>query len=168
MADAEVLYLEYEQAVFRYLCRVVGQAEMARDLTQEVFLRAHRAGVPDSDAASLRGWVFSIARNLALTHHRDTRRHVVVPEVTTAGPAVQELAVAIERALAALDNLDRDVFLLRETGGLSYLEVATTCGLSVDGVRARLRRTRETLRDALDGSLRVHRRPPISFTGDEG
>jgi len=80
---------------------------------------------------------------------------------------MQELGAAIQEALGALEELDRDVFLLRETGGLNYQEIAETCDLSVDAVRARLRRTRESLRTALDGPLRMHRPRSISFHGDQ-
>ncbi len=47
VADADFLFAEHRQGVFRYLCRIVGHAETARDLTQEVFLRIARSPVPD-------------------------------------------------------------------------------------------------------------------------
>jgi RNA polymerase sigma-70 factor (ECF subfamily) len=70
VADAEALFVEHRGRLFRYLCRAVGQAETARDLTQDVFLRVTRAparAIGDGDA---RAWLFSIARNLALDHHQ--------------------------------------------------------------------------------------------------
>ena len=165
MAEAEILFAEHQQGVFRYLCRIVGQAETARDLTQEVFLRVTRSAVPAADAAGRRAWVFKIARNLALNHLRDRRPEAGVVELTdskdSAEPAVQELAAAIRQALAALGDLDRDVFLLREDAGLSYDEIGATCDLSVEGVRARLKRARQQLRASLDGPLQVHRNRPV-------
>lgn len=167
VADADVLYAEHQAAVFRYLCRVIGQAETARDLTQEVFLRVSRGRVPDADAAGLRAWVFAIARNLALNHRRDGRLRVVAAAPPAAEPAVQELAVAVQQALDRLQDLDRDVFLLRELGGLSYPEIAKACELSIDAVRARLKRVRQALREALDGPVRVHRLRTITLGGEE-
>ena len=167
MTDANTLYAEHQQAIFRYLCRVVGQAETARDLTQDVFLRVTRSPLPDADAAGLRAWVFAIARNLALNHVRDTRPRMASVEWPHAEPAVQELAVAIQQALDALQDLDRDVFLLRETAGLSYDEIASACGLTVEAVRSRLKRARQELRAALDGPVRVHRLRPVSLSGGD-
>ena len=46
MSSAETLFTAHRQGVFRYLARIVGQADAAHDLTQEVFLRVARAGVP--------------------------------------------------------------------------------------------------------------------------
>ena len=164
MADANVLFAEHQQGVFRYLCRIVGQTETARDLTQEVFLRVSRTRVPDADAASLRAWVFKIARNLALNHLRDVhRRPHLVEAADRSEPGVQELAAALNEALASLADVDRDVFLLRETAGLHYEEIAVACEITVEAVRARLHRARQQLRTALEGPLLVHRRRPVSL-----
>lgn len=46
MADSEGLFAANHDRLFRYFCRAVGQAEMARDLTQEVFLRVSRTSIP--------------------------------------------------------------------------------------------------------------------------
>jgi RNA polymerase sigma-70 factor (ECF subfamily) len=162
LADSESLFAAHQQGVFRYLCRIVGQTETARDLTQEVFLRVSRAPAPDADSAGRRAWVFKIARNLALNYLRDTRHEAGTAElVESAEPAVQELGTAIRQALAALAELDRDVFLLRETAGLSYDEIAGACELSVEAVRARLKRARQQLREALAGPIDVHRNRPV-------
>ena len=166
MADVAVLYSEHQPAVFRYLCRTVGHADAARDLTQEVFLRVARAKVPQADAAGLRAWVFTIARNLALNHRRDGRVREIGFVPPSHAPAVQELSVAVQQALDGLPELDRDVFLLRETGGLSYAEIGEACGVSVEAVRARLKRARVELRSALDGPVRVHRLRTITLHGD--
>jgi len=181
VADADVLFAEHRQGVFRYLSRLVGHPETARDLTQEVFLRVSRSRVPEDGAAGRRAWIFTIARNLALNHVRDaTRRSAVIsprsadgplrpdtPPLESATPAVQELAVAIREALDALPAVDRDVFLLRETAGLSYAEIATTVGLTIEAVRTRLRDARARLRTALDGPIAVRRRQPIRYDGGE-
>jgi len=166
VSDAAVLYSAHQQAVFRYLCRTLGQAETARDLTQEVFLRVSRARVPEADPDGLRAWVFAIARNLALNHRRDGRVRTLPVAAPSSTPAVQELAVAMQQALDALHDLDRDVFLLREVGGLSYAEIGKACELSVEAVRARLKRARQDLRSALDGPVRVHRLRTITLGGD--
>jgi RNA polymerase sigma-70 factor (ECF subfamily) len=92
---------------------------------------------------------------------------VPAPEADRTAPAVQELAVALAQALASLGDLDRDVFLLRETAGLSYEEIASACDISVDAVRARLYRARNELRVALDGPLSLRRQSPVSLNGGE-
>ena len=75
MVDPERLFAEHHQRLFRYFCRAVGSAEAARDLTQDVFVRVSRARVPSGTEAAVKAWLFRIARNLALDHHRHDRRH---------------------------------------------------------------------------------------------
>jgi RNA polymerase sigma-70 factor (ECF subfamily) len=71
-------------------------------------------------------------------------------------PAVQPtqpLATALREALDQLSPVDRDVFLMREAGGLSYEEISFACQLTPDAVRSRLHRARLQLRSVLKGSL---------------
>lgn len=156
VTDVEQLYADHRDGVFRYLRRIVGGTETAHDLTQEVFLRVSRAGVPDAPDAGRRAWVFRIARNLALNHVRDGRRRpATVALVESTLPATQELSAALQAAIADLPDEDRDVFLLRESAGLSYAEIATACDMHIELVRSRLHRARQTLRAALGASLLV-------------
>lgn len=153
MSDADVLFSAHRDGVFRYLCRLVGYRQ-AGELTQEVFLRVARGPVPVADEARRRAWVFSIARNLACNHVRDDRRRGVPVDLEDApAPPTQEVAAALREALDRLAPLDRDVFLMRETAGLSYAEIAAACDLSPDAVRSRLHRARQQLRAALSPAL---------------
>jgi RNA polymerase sigma-70 factor (ECF subfamily) len=154
VADADILFSAHRDGVFRYLCRIVGQGE-ARELTQEVFLRVARGPVPDADAAGRRAWIFRIARNLALNHVRDDRRRGVALELAETGaPATQEISAALREALDQLAPTDRDVFLMREAGGLSYEEISVACDITADAVRSRLHRARQQLRQVLGPALR--------------
>jgi RNA polymerase sigma-70 factor, ECF subfamily len=156
VTDVDRFYADHRDGVFRYLRRVVGAPEAARDLTQEVFLRVSRAGLPEATDVGRRAWVFRIARNLALNHVRDHRRRPVLVELgEVVTPATQELGLALRDAVAALPALDRDVFLLRETAGLRYDEIAAACEVSTDTVRSHLHLARQALRIALGHTLDV-------------
>lgn len=165
MTDVEALFIEHRGPLFRYLCRAVGHPETARDLTQDIFLRVTRASAapPAGDA---RPWLFSIARNLAIDHHR-RRRHEGPSALTPAAaePARQEARASLKEALGALEDLDRDIFLMRELGGLSYDEIAKVCGITSDAVRSRIHRARVRLRERLAGELHRGRRAAPGKTG---
>jgi RNA polymerase sigma-70 factor, ECF subfamily len=149
LTRSHVLFAAHRDGVFRYLSRIVGNRD-APDLTQEVFLRVARSSVPATTADGERAWVFSIARNLALNHRRDVGRRPNTVDLKDASrPAPQETSVAMKQALEHLSLLDRDVFLLREVAGLSYGEIAATCGITHDAVRSRLHRARQQLRQLL-------------------
>jgi RNA polymerase sigma-70 factor (ECF subfamily) len=166
--DAHILFTEHRDSVFRYLSRIVGQVETARDLTQEVFLRVSRNRGLEATDVERRAWVFKIARNLALNYLRDARRRpATVPLVDRAGPATQELAVALQQALAALPDLDRDVFLMRESAGLSYEQIADACELTEAAVRARLHRARVRLRETLAAPIGEQRARGVSLAAEQ-
>lgn len=167
MADAEALYTANRNRLFRYFCRAVGHAEDARELTQDVFVRVSRSVVPSGPEAAVRGWLFQIARNLALDHHRSGRRRprLEVLADTAVRPASQDTSAEVNEALAALADVDRDVFLMREVAGLGYEEIASACGLTPDAVRNRIYRTRLQLRDRLSGQIAVRRGAPMRRSG---
>jgi RNA polymerase sigma-70 factor (ECF subfamily) len=148
MEDVERLFIAHRDPVYRYLCRAVG-FDAAGDLTQEVFLRAARSALPT--IGNPRAWIFRVARNVALDHQRQRRRRpeAALPGVESGRPPHQDVATAINEALQALPDVDRDVFLMRELGGLSYDEIATACELTPDAVRSRIHRARLQLRGSL-------------------
>jgi RNA polymerase sigma-70 factor (ECF subfamily) len=161
MADSGRLFADHGQRVFRYFCRAVGQAETARDLTQEVFLRATRELAPTTGDG--RAWLFRVARNLALDFHRTRARNPDPAPLADAPtrPASQDVRAAVREALATLPSLDRDVFLMREVAGLGYEEIAQACELTPDAVRSRIHRTRLELRTRLAAPIAAFHTAPV-------
>ena len=167
MADTEGLFAAHQNRLFRYFCRAVGRAEAAA--------RPDAGGLParepdrDSRGGGWRGdaWLFRIARNLALDHHRRRLRQpepaALVDEPTRS--ASQDVNLAVNEALASLPALDRDVFLMREVAGLGYEEIAGACELTPDAVRSRIHRTRLQLRDLLAAPIATSRTMATSRAG---
>ena len=151
MADAQALFAAHQAGLLRYLARAVGHADTARDLTQDVFVRVAGSAIMPASDEERRAWIFRIARNLAIDHQRRraVRPRAASAEDTRSVPAAQDTSLAINEALAALDPLDRDVFLLREVAGLSYAEIGAACDLTVPAVRSRIHRARMELRKGL-------------------
>jgi RNA polymerase sigma-70 factor (ECF subfamily) len=147
----EDVFIRHRRDIYRYLVRMTGRPDAADDLSQEVFLRVVRALRNGGPVGHERGWVFSIARNLVWDRRRSQRTAPVMVETfrepATAG--TQAMAFGLAEALAALADDDREVFLLKEIGGLSYAEIAVACNCSAEAVRSRLFRTRAALRTAL-------------------
>ena len=158
-ADAEALFAEHREPLFRYLCRAAGQADAARDLTQDVFLRVSRTAIPSASRPEVQAWLFRIARNLVIDYHRRRHRAPLTVTLDHAGqrPASQDVSAAVNQALGTLADLDRDVFLMREVAGLGYDEIANVCDLSPDAVRSRIHRTRLRLRQDLAAPIARHR-----------
>ena len=167
MSDVETLYTANHDRLFRYFCRAVGQIEDARELTQDVFVRVSRSVIPQGPDGARRGWLFQIARNLALDYQRSRRRRPHAEALTDQAlrPASQDTSAQVNEALAALSDVDRDVFLMREVAGLGYDDIASACGLSPDAVRNRIHRARLQLRLQLSGQIAARRAAPMRRTG---
>jgi len=157
--DPADLFRRHHVAVFRYLLRRTGDRTVAEELMQETFVRVVRHGHRYDERGRERAWLFSIAYTLVANWARDRRRRPTVAPVDPQYPAHSTDAaasLALERVLAALPELDRDVLLLRELGGLDYAEIAETIGGTVAAVRSRLHRARTAARSLLaDASTAV-------------
>jgi len=164
--DAATLFATHQHRLFKYFCRAVGP-ETAHDLTQDVFLRVSRATIPVAAEEELRAWLFQIARNLALDHHRVRLRRPEPSPLAEEGSrlATQDVDLAVNEALAALPDLDRDVFLMREVVGLGYHEIGRACGLTPDAVRSRIHRARLQLRQRLASPIATRRTIPMRHSG---
>ena len=167
MTDAATLFALYQDRLRRYLGRACGETELARDLTQEVFLRVSRVAIPVASENQLAGWLFRIARNVVVDHHRQRSRRPeeALETCDRARGASQETSTALNQALSTLPELDRDVFLMREMSGLSYDEIANACELTPDAVRNRIHRARLQLREVLATSLSPLRTRQIQRIG---
>jgi RNA polymerase sigma-70 factor, ECF subfamily len=145
---AAALFEKYRQPLRRYLHLATGSADLAEDLTQDVFVRVVRGVDRYEPRERERAWLFRIARNL-LTDH--VRRQAARPEgvhvdAEPTRPALQPHRISIREALARLEEHERHAFLLSEIGGLSYQELAHVLEVSVPAVRSLLYRVRLELR----------------------
>jgi RNA polymerase sigma-70 factor (ECF subfamily) len=154
-ADA---YARYHDGVRRTLgCLGVPPSQLD-DAVQEVFLVVHRrSGDPDR-YATLREWIYGVARRVAWRHHRTRSRYerrvgLVEPPEPPAGPDVdveRDEAVAFVRAfLDTLDPDQRDAFVFAEIEGLGASEIAAIVGANVNTVSSRLRLARARFETAL-------------------
>jgi len=141
------VFARHHHDIYRYLVRMTGRRDIADDLVQDVFLRAVRALRNGAPVGHERGWIFSIARSVLVDRQRERQRQVTMVEDATepAKEGTQALALSLAQSLAQLPDADREVFLLKEVGGLSYQEIADTCGCTVEAVRSRLHRTRSAM-----------------------
>jgi RNA polymerase sigma-70 factor, ECF subfamily len=158
------LFERHHLAIFRFLRRMLGQTELAEDLTQEVFLRAVRALESYREQGQERAWLFRITRNVLVDRRRLVAR---TPGMATlderplaVGGSSPTLALALDEALERVPEHERTAFLLREVGGLGYAEIASVTDATPDAVRNRIHRARLSLRRMLVEPLREARPRP--------
>ena len=171
------LVRERSGEVFALLYRLTDDAEEARDLTQETFLRAFQHIDRFRGEADLKTWLYRIAINQARNRWRWWRRrrqerHVSLDSTDgqheqplsarlrskeSADPEQLTLArereAALRTALGTLGRPYREAVILRDVEGLSYEEIAAALEISVGTVKSRLSRGRMELRRKLESSL---------------
>lgn len=153
----ETLYREHVGRVYALCLRMSGDADRAEELTQDVFVRAW------SRLSSFRGdsafgtWLHRIAVNAVLQKRRGDRRRELRVETRDAleldAPAPRERPgdrMDLERAVAALPEGARAVFVLHDVQGYKHHEIADMMGLAVGTTKAQLHRARRLLREALE------------------
>jgi RNA polymerase sigma-70 factor, ECF subfamily len=155
----EVLVRRYQRPIYRLAFRMLSDTGEAEDVTQETFVTAWRR-LPEVRAdAAFRGWLYRTAANRCLNILRARRPTAPLQEdaMLSANPAAgpeasaeshQRLA-ALRVALDRLTAEQRACWLLRETEGLSYAEIAEILHTSPQAVRGRLARARAELGEAM-------------------
>ena len=102
----------------------------------------------------------------AQSHSRPSRHLALAPDAPHADTSTpHDTALIVNDAIGKLSALDRDVLMLRESAGLTYDEIATTCDITTDAVRARLQRARQALRVMLQDVLVVERARGVRLSG---
>ena len=163
----------YEPRIQGFLRKRLNDEERVEDLTQDTFLRIHRARDSYDPGRKFSTWIHTIANNLLKNEfrNRSRRRETVFselrPDTTPAGAVSRpvefqangadpeqetyrsELRVAIDIAIEQMDEHHRIPFVMREVEDLSYEEIAEAIGIPVGTVKSRLNRARNSFRSLL-------------------
>jgi len=154
-----LLVWRWQRHLFNFLLRLTGDGELARDLSQEAFLRSYERLKELRDQEKYRSWLFRIAINLHRSHLR--RPTLPVEESVeldglggTSGrfrPGTQEMQLTLRALVSRLAPEHREVVLLRVFHGFQFDEMAVILDCPVSTVKSRLYRAFEELRAGLDG-----------------
>ena len=169
----EELLRRHERAVFNFIARFLGDRNTAEDLVQEVFIRVIRTADRYKKKAKFRTWLFTITRNICIDRSRQLARRSEVSlnrsvsksegdgatfldqlvDDDSTGSASNTVRAEFRAKLqAALDELpteQREVFIMREFGGLKFREIAAASGVSENTIKSRMRYALQTLQGHL-------------------
>lgn len=156
-ARAEALVVEYQVKLTRYLRRMVSDAEVALDLTQDVFFSAYRMLQAEPQRELTAGWLYRAATNAAISFMRRKKvlrmvsldREVDRPSAALRTWRMDERSaesVDLQTALTRLPEQQSAALLLTSYAGYSSSEAAEILGTSADAVRQRVCRAMRVLR----------------------
>jgi len=144
--------------VYALCLRLTGDAGAAEERTQDVFVRAWDKLRSFRGESLFSSWLHRLAVNVVMNERRTTIRReqrvtpMAAPEVLERGkgePTVG-LSIDLERAIAALPEGAREVFVLYDIEGYSHGEIAELTGIAEGTSKAQLFRARQLLREKLN------------------
>jgi RNA polymerase sigma-70 factor, ECF subfamily len=151
MTDFSTLYRKYAQDVFRFALYLSGDCSQAEDIASETFVRAWTSAEA-IEVATVKGYLFTIARNLFLHGLRRKSRHVQMDSELPdpqASPYVQaekkEEFRAVLAGLQELPEIDRSALLMRALDGMPYEEISRALGISLSSAKVKIHRARLVL-----------------------
>lgn len=151
MTDFSALYRKYAPDVYHFALYLSGERGEAEDITSETFVRAWTSPEPIR-TATVKGYLFTIARNLYLQGLRKTSRHVALdddlrdPQASPHAQAAQkEELSAVLAGLQKLPEIDRAALLMRAFDETPYEEIAGALGISLAAVKVKIHRARLAL-----------------------
>lgn len=158
----DMLYQRYLGKVYRTCLSFTNDTQTAQDYAQDIFLKVFGKLDSFECQSSFSTWLYAVALNHCLTQHKRRKRLPTVPLVpdlvqTLAGSspftddADEDRLRLMERQLAKLPPLDRDLLRLRYEQGLSVIVLCQHYQLSESAVKMRLKRSRDRLRSLCVG-----------------
>jgi RNA polymerase sigma-70 factor (ECF subfamily) len=165
LSDTQSLDARFRRPLLRYFVRRTGEYAEAEDLTQEVFLRLHRADLAQG-AATKDSLVFTIAANLMRDrfrslHRRSAAKHVDLAEIDCSHEGLVEYLHpervvlgrdTIQALIAALNQLPqrtREIFMTFRFEAVSQATIAASYGISVSAVEKHIARALVHLNEVL-------------------
>ncbi|MBS1976999.1 MAG: sigma-70 family RNA polymerase sigma factor [Bacteroidetes bacterium] len=142
-----LLVRAYQQRIYRIARKMVVDHDDADDVTQEVFIKVHKAIDHFREDASLYTWIYRIATNECLTFLTRKRRRFFLPLEDIAGelsaridaipgPSGDEIQKKLQKALLTLPDKQRLVFNLKYYEDMPYEQMAEVTGTSEGALKA--------------------------------
>ena len=156
-AAERALYDAHVDRVYRLAYRLAGDDELAREYTQDTFVRAFERLGAFRGEAKLSTWLYAIATSVVLNGLRKVkrfhRREAALDDAAAVSAEPRRAEPDLKRRLAqAIDALPegyRTVFLLHDVEGYTHEEIGVSLGIETGTSKAQLSRARAKLRDAL-------------------
>jgi RNA polymerase sigma-70 factor, ECF subfamily len=144
----------FQSRIVRYVYRMTGDVELARDLAQDTFLQAYRGLAKTTPNLPFQTWLYRIAINNVLQHHRKKKSSGSVgsdigPEsenTLPTSPNSSYQSTEIQEILLEIPEKLRVCMVLHFVDGFKYREIATMLGITADAVRMRVARGSEDFR----------------------
>lgn len=152
------LHAAHYERVLHYVLRRVGDLEVAKDLTADVFRIAWQKSGHERTTET--AWLFTVARNVIGNEYRGRRRRrelilkLAEGVRSAAAPAGGSVEAAVAETLGRLRAKDREILMLHFWDKLSISEIAAVSGCTENAAGVRLHRAKRAFEAAMPAELR--------------
>jgi RNA polymerase sigma-70 factor, ECF subfamily len=149
------IWENYRLQLFNYIKRQVSDPHVAKDILQDVFIKAEIHKHEIRDPKRLGSWMFSITRNSITDHFRKGLKEKKLIENLDHTPVVPDhaynacVARCLNQLIHTLPPPYRDALLKADVEGLQQTALADALGISYSGAKSRVQRARKMLREKL-------------------
>lgn len=165
-AEARGAWSELDTKLRPFVARRLRARADVDDVVQEIFLRMQRGLPALRDEQRFGPWVYQVAKSAIGDHLRKAARHGMspgeapepaapAPDEEDEGAVERELATYVAPFVAMLPSPYREALTLTELEGMSQKDAAAMLGLSVSGMKSRVQRGRQQLRQALEDCCHI-------------
>jgi RNA polymerase sigma-70 factor (ECF subfamily) len=155
MESLDQIWRDYHSGLLGFIRRRVGDADLAEDILQDVFVKAHSRLDTLANAGRIQSWLYQIARNTIIDYHRTRKSAEPLPDEMAQQPEHdndsdedwRELGKCVLPMIEMLPEGYREALLLSDIVGLPLREVAERLNLSLPGAKSRVQRGRERLKN---------------------
>lgn len=150
-----LLYNRYKKRLYNFILRLSGDSMVAEDITQNVFLKLYENFDKLKDPESANFWIFRSARNEYYNYYNKNKRNIEITEPLLNSEKdefelesyieLKEMKAIVLNELNKMAYDQKEVYLLKEYGGLSYKEIANTLEIDENLVKSRLYKVRQKL-----------------------
>lgn len=150
-----ILYKRHAPSVLAFLAARMHDRDEAADLCQQVWLRVWERLATHFQAEHFRGWVFQMARNLLIDHHRRRRPDALPEDFDPSDQRKLEDSVIAERVhhlKACVEDLpeERRCIVEARMSGASFEDISVTLGIPPNTAMTRFHRAKDQLRECLE------------------
>lgn len=159
------LVLIYQNKIYNLAFNYVKNQEEAKDLTQDIFITAHRALPNLREHNKFSSWLYQIALNHCRNRYKKLKRQgyftsqsldsseIPLQLSVTDSPEKsyerQQLIAMVRTTIAQMNETEKEIILLRDIQGLSYEEISKILSVPLGTVKSKLNRARHALKDRL-------------------
>src|SRR5947207_6682993 len=174
----ELLVRRYNTPLFNFICRFLGDYDLACDVLQQVFLRFYTSLPKLGTGEPFKSWLFQVARNCCVDELRRKHRYAIhfsqlevensegeltgLCDIPDPGPLPEEvverrdLQVLLQQAIETLPPKFRSVVILRYSSQLSFSEIGKSLGMPEATAKTYFHRAKVLLRKIIISHLQMH------------